>query len=168
MTREILMQYAEAKKEIKDLQKKIEWLEERIPQLEKRISDIEHGETVKDKVTGGYGGVQSYVIEGVPTTEYTRKKMELHIKKELLKNRKELLKSSEMELLLQTNEVERYIKGINDSHIRRIVRFRVVDSLTWNEVAMRMGGGNTADGIKKVFYRFFGQNESRPLCPEEI
>lgn len=155
VTRQMLTQYSDTRKEVKDIQDRIEKLEKRIPKLEKRISEIEDGETVKDKVYGGNGGLQGFVIEGVPLREYTDKKTELKIKRMLLSERKEMLGILELELLRQTNEIQRFINSIKDSHVRRIITLRVVDELSWNEVADRMGGMNTEDSVRKAFDRLF-------------
>lgn len=154
VTRQMLTQYSDTRKEVKEIQERIEKLENRIPKLEKRISEIEDGETVKDKVYGGNGGLQGFVVEGVPLREYTDKKTELKIKRMLLSERKEMLGILELELLRQTNEIQRFINSIKDSHVRRIITLRVVDELSWNEVADRMGGMNTEDSVRKAFERF--------------
>ena len=51
------------------------------------------------------------------------------------------------------NKVDAFIADINDSHMRRIIRLRFLDGLSWADVA-RMVGGNTEDSVKKMFYRF--------------
>lgn len=159
MKKEILMQYADTAKEVKEIRKKIDGLQKRIPRLEERLREIENGETVIDKVRGGSGGMQSFVIEGIPTKEYSDKKTELSIKRMLLKERKDMLEILELELLRQTNDVERYIRSVKDSQIRRIISLRVIESLSWNEVADEMGGGNTEDSVKKAFYRYVEKND---------
>ena len=154
MTRDVLDQYYDLKKEIKELRSKIERLEYKIPKLEKQISDIEAGETVMDKVRGGLGGIQSFTIEGIPVREYHDKQMELNIKRRLLIDRIEMLNTLELESLRMVNEVETFINDIQDSHTRRIIRLRIVEGMTWNEVADSIGGGNTEDSVKKTYYRY--------------
>ena len=96
---------------------------------------------------GGEGGLQPFKVEGFPYPEYSRKKT-------LLYARKATLSELELELLETLNEVESFISSIKDSHIRRIVSLRVVDGLSWNKVALKMGGGNTEDSVRKAFDRF--------------
>ena len=156
VTKEVLNQYYDLKREIKEIKGRIGGLEKKIVQLDERIRDIEAGETVKDKVRGGEGGLQSFTIEGIPTPEYNEKKMELRIKKMLLDERKNMLSILELDSLNQVNQIERFISGIRDSHTRRIVRLRVIDGMSWNEVADNVGGGNTEDSVKKVYYRYVG------------
>lgn len=140
VTKEILTQYADLQKECKEVREKIE-------KLERQIEKIERDGNVIDKVRGGDGGLQSFKIEGFPYPEYNRKKT-------LLYARKATLSELEMELLETLNEVEAFIASVKDSHMRRIISLRVVDGLSWNKVADRIGGGNTDDSVRKAFDRF--------------
>ena len=139
ISKEVLIQYSDLQQECKEVREKIE-------KLERQIAKIEADGAVVDKVRGGLGGLQSFKIEGFPYPEYSRKKT-------LLYARKATLSELEMELLETLNEVEEFIASISDSHIRRIVNLRVIDGLSWNEVARKIGG-NTEDSVKKAFYRF--------------
>lgn len=139
VSKEVLIQYADLQKECKEVREKIE-------KLEKQIDKIESEGNVIDKVTGGFGGLQSFKIEGFPCPEYSRKKT-------LLYARKATLSELEMELLETLNEVEEFIASVKDSHIRRIISLRVIDELSWNEVARKIGG-NTEDSVRKTFDRF--------------
>ena len=139
VSKEILIQYSDLQQECKEVREKIE-------KLERQIAKIEADGAVVDKVRGGLGGLQSFKIEGFPYPEYSRKKT-------LLYARKATLSELETELLETLNEVEEFIASISDSHIRRIVNLRVIDGLSWNEVARKIGG-NTEDSVKKAFYRF--------------
>ena len=140
VTKKILTQYADLQKECKEVRGKIE-------KLERQIEKIERDGNVIDKVRGGDGGLQSFKIEGFPYPEYSRKKT-------LLYARKATLSELEMELLETLNEVETFIASVKDSHMRRIISLRVVDGLSWNEVADHIGGGNTEDSIRMSFNRF--------------
>lgn len=143
VSKEILIQYSDLQQECKEVREKIE-------KLEKQIAKIESDGAVVDKVRGGDGGLQSFKIEGFPYPEYSRKKT-------LLYARKATLSELEMELLETLNDVEIFIASIKDSHIRRIVNLRVVDNLSWNKVADRIGGGNTEGSVKMAFQRFMGK-----------
>lgn len=140
VSKEILIQYSDLQQECKEVREKIE-------KLEKQIAKIESDGAVVDKVRGGEGGLHSFKIEGFPYPEYSRKKT-------LLYARKATLSELEMELLETLNDVEEFIASISDSHIRRIVNLRVVDNLSWNKVADRIGGGNTEGSVKMAFQRF--------------
>lgn len=157
ITKQILVQYRDLQQEIKEIEQSISKLKIEIPKLEQRLAEIEAGETVKDKVRGGAGGIQNFAIEGIPTREYAQRKNTLACKKLLLDRRKTTLECQNVKLLEIINEIEQFITTIEDSHIRRIVRLRFVDNLSWNQVAMRIGG-NTEDSVRMAFERFIKQN----------
>lgn len=140
MDKKILVQYTDMREEIKELRDKIERMEQQIEQMEK-------GGSVKDSVKGGDGGIQHFVVEGFPFAGYDKKV-------NLLKKRKLLLEIREIELLELLSKVEDFINSVSDSHMRRIINLKVIDDLTWQQVALRMGGGNTADGVRMTFNRF--------------
>ena len=56
-------------------------------------------------------------------------------------------------------KLERYISDIDDSFTRRIFAFRHVDGLSWEQVAARVGGSNTSDGVRKVHDRYLQKKE---------
>lgn len=158
MDKTILVQYEDLQKERREVQVKIEKLDSQIEKLEKRIYEIESGEIVQDKVYGGAGGTQGFVIRGVPTDEYGKKKIELSLKKQLLEHRKGILNILDLENARQILEIEEFINGISDCYIRRIVNLRVVEGLQWVDVAEKIGGNNTAEGTRQAFHRYFDKN----------
>ena len=155
VTKKVLKQYISLKNEVKETKEKIKSLEIQICQISKRLREIEvKKESVRDKVKGGMGGIQGFQIEGLPIREYQTKKPELMMKNILLNQRKSTLEILEYELLEKTNEIERFIMGIQDSQMRRIISLRFIENLSWNMVADRIGGNNTEDSIRKAFERF--------------
>lgn len=140
MTDKDLTQYLDLKKEIEEIESKIE-------KLESDILRIEDGECVVDSVAGGNGGKQHFKIEGIPFPEYRHKRTLLYSRKATL----ELLKE---DLLERTNEVEKFIASVSDSRIRRIINLRFLEDMSWNQVADRIGGGNTEDSVRKAYKRY--------------
>lgn len=146
LDKSILVQYADLQEEIKDIRC-------RIIKTEKQIQKINSEGTVIDSVKGTRkdGTIGSIRIEGFPYPEHRNKLTKLYLYKAQLSN-------AEEELLELTNGVEEYINSIEDSHIRRIVRYRVIDRMTWRKIAVNIGGKNTEDGVKKCFYRFIDKS----------
>lgn len=153
--REIVNQYFDLKMEFDNVQCKVRSLKKQIADIENRIYEIRQGEIVKDKVKGGLGGIQTFTIEGFPTREYEQKTKELQKKKILLENRQKVATELEIKIAEQIIEVEKFIASIKESHTRRIVELRVVEGLSWREVAEEIGGGNTENGVKKIYSRLF-------------
>lgn len=160
ISKNVLVQYQDLQKEAKETREKIEKLKKNIGNIEKRLSSIEAGETVKDKVYGGEGGIQGFVIEGVPIKEYQRRKTDLLTKNLLLNQRKSMLEILEFDILQKANEVEEFIASVEDSRMRRIINLRFIENLSWNKVADRIGGGNTEGSIKMAFQRFMEDKKS--------
>lgn len=48
----------------------------------------------------------------------------------------------------------KFADGIEDDHIRMIVRLRFLHTLTWKEVADVVGGRNSENSVKSACYRF--------------
>ena len=147
MTKEILIQYADVHQEVKDLRKRIE-------ETEKKIFALKRGGTVIDSVRGSRkdGTIGSIRIEGFPMAEYSKRE-------DSLKRYVQLLMEKETDLLELLTKSEEFIETIPDSHLRMIIRYRVVDDLTWRQVAQRIGGGNTEDGVRMAFNRYFEEKE---------
>lgn len=59
------------------------------------------------------------------------------------------------EIQLRRNEVLRWISSLEDSTARQIVMYRCVDLMSWRDIAMKLGGGNTEDSVRMIFNRLF-------------
>lgn len=144
MNKDILIQYC-------DLQQEISELQERKVKLEKQLKSFMDGGTVTDMVTGGVGGIQHFKIEGFPVVAYDRARNALQKNIQRIENKY-------TEMLELQNETEEYIESIKDSRMRRIVRMRFIDKLSWFKVACRVGGNATADSVRMEFNRFIEKN----------
>lgn len=146
MTKEILIQYQDLRKEVKELRKQIE-------SLEKAILRIEDERYVCDTVKGGYGGTQVFITSGFPWPEYSRKKTILYA-------RQSRLVAREAESLEMINAVEEFINNLNDARMRRLLRMKYIEELSWIQVANRMGGKHTEESCRKAVERFLSESES--------
>jgi hypothetical protein len=145
------------KEEIKDLRR-------RITETEKQIWKIAEEGTVKDTVSGGMGGIQHFVVEGMPVPELSRKRL-------LLNKRKAMLLEKENELLKLTMQVDEYIETIEKSELRIIFRLYFLDGLSYLKVADRMNQifpkrriKYTDENIRKKIQRYF---ENVQQCPDK-
>lgn len=143
MDKDILIQYSDLVEEVKDLRRRIEKLQDNIDKLE----------PVKDSVKGTRrdGTIGSITISGYPFPVYYRYKNQLE-------KREAALRKKEAELLELVNTVEEYITGINDSKMRRILRYRYIDNMSWTKIAFRMGKKYTADSCRMLHNRFFEES----------
>lgn len=142
MDKDILVQYTDLQEEIRDIRRRAE-------RAHGQMERLETEGTVLDAVKGTRqdGTFGSIRIEGFPYADYEKRRRSLQ---------SYLLKLAEMEekLLELTNQAEEYINSIEDSRMRRIVQYRILDGLSWYEVADRMGGKATSDSCRMYYERF--------------
>ena len=140
MNKDILTQYT-------DLLREHDEVKQRIARTEAELKKIIDEGEVTDVVSGGEGGIQHYKITGFPYPDYDKKRL-------LLRTRRITLLSLEAEIEETLNEVHQFITSIENSHDRRIITMRIIDKLTWRQIAQVMGGNNTEDSVRKWFERF--------------
>lgn len=61
----------------------------------------------------------------------------------------------EQEIIINT-----FILDIDDAQLRQIMYLRFIKRLSWQAVASRIGGGNTADGVRKRCNRYVRKTET--------
>ena len=61
----------------------------------------------------------------------------------------------------ERNRLERYIAGIPDSLTRQIFTLRFVNGLSWVQVALRIGGNTTPDGVRMTCKRYLENSEEK-------
>ncbi|MDS1004950.1 RNA polymerase subunit sigma-24 [Clostridium sporogenes] len=131
----------------KEQLKQLRYLKTEIEAIKKQIDNLECTMAI-DKVKGSSSHFpyvkRSFTIEGVDYEEYNRKTIRL--RKKLSRRISEL-----MDLVEETNE---FIEDIEDSLTRQIISLRYINGLTWEEVAANVGGGTTAESVRKVAERF--------------
>lgn len=138
------------KKELSQLR----YLNKEIELLKKQIEEAEYAmksHTVSDVVTGSNPvwpyQPRTFHIEGVAIPEYEKRVKRLRNK---LQRRLE-------ELMEKREELEEYIATVPDSMIRMILTLRYINGLSWQQVANHIGGGNTADSVRKMHDRFLAK-----------
>lgn len=134
MTKQILMDYIDACELIKET-------EEDIRKLRKQ-------EIVHDKVKGSNSEFpyqsMNFNIEGAVETYLDEK--HLGEETELLKKRKK--RAEEIKL-----EVETWMNTV-PARIQRIIRYKIFERDSWEQVAIRMGDNVTADSVRMEYYKF--------------
>ncbi len=145
MTKEILEQYIDLQAEAEDLRK-------RIRKTETQLRALEKGGTVIDSVKGTrrdgiYGSIK---IEGFPRVEYDAKCNKLYLYKLQLVN-------TEAEVQTMVDDIREFIGSLKNSRMRQIVRYRVEDGLSWEEVAEKIGERLTGESCRKQYERYFSK-----------
>ena len=146
MDRSVLFQLKDIHKEIWELEKRIQVHRKRLKKIDKQVSDVVKG-------TGRYGCYGNMRVHGHNDPNYIREKMELNQKLKQMESLKLMLLEKEV-------EAEKYIESIQESRLRRILRFRFEDEMTWQQVAKAMGGRCTADGCRMEYNRWIMETGS--------
>lgn len=146
INKDILSQYSDLQEEIKYLRKKIDGLQNEQAKMEgkKRHSSVQASTkdfpyTMHNVHMDGYVGLTNMSVH------YLNSAISTEIKK---------LESRYEKLLRVTNDVLDFIDSIEDSHMRLIVTYRIIENYSWGKVADAMGGGNTEGSVKMAFQRF--------------
>lgn len=150
MDKTILIEYADAKEEIKDLRRRIEKEERNLENLNKT--------TVTDSVACGKKGkkpLHTVKIQGRPTHM-------IELKEKYLKKNINLLRALEADLLEKQTQAEEYIQKIPKSELRIMLRLYFIDDLPYYKVAIEMNRlfpkrkvKYTDENVKKRIQRFF-------------
>ncbi len=59
------------------------------------------------------------------------------------------------------NQITRYITELEDSFMRQIITYRNIDMMKWRDIAQKIGGGNSEDGIRMAYNRFFEKEKTQ-------
>ena len=124
VTKETLTKYCDLVDYITETEVRIKRIKSDIERINKRLNAIENGEKVSDKVYGGEGGWQGFIIEGIPVPEHEQCKTALLTKRLRLKDEHAVLAEHKAMLDSQKVEVQRFLMNVKDPHIKRIISFR--------------------------------------------
>lgn len=72
---------------------------------------------------------------------------------------KAIIAAKQQQCIHERSRLERYIADIPDSLTRQIFTLRFINGLTWYQVAMHIGGGNTDDSVRKTCDRYLASQE---------
>ena len=137
MDKEILKQYIDACEQVKEAK-------EDILRLKKNRKKI-----VQDRVSGSAHEfpytAKSFHIEGL-SYPVVKDPDELDLREAILQER--LQRAEEIK-----RQVEAWMLTI-PQRMQRIIRYRVFEELSWNEVAIRMGRKATADSVRMEYTNF--------------
>ena len=118
-------------KDYRNLVKERDDYRERIKKAQDQLRELESIGTVKDKVTGGYGGIQSFVIEGFPDSLYSKKKQSLNAYIEKYKDR-------ERQIIDMLDRVDSFINGIKNARDRMVYKYFYLDGYSQLTIAHKL------------------------------
>lgn len=133
MNKEILKQYIDACELIKETQEDIRRLQQR---------GVVQNDSVKGSMTDFPYIQKTFHIQGVNIETEQQIEREKELLQQRLKQAKEL-----------KNEVESYLNTI-PLRMQRIIRYKIFEQMTWEQVARKMGRRSTGDSVRKEFEAF--------------
>lgn len=140
------------------MKNRIKILREKIIKIENEIAKLKEI-TARDVVSGGLGGVQHFVIEGVPNGIVKKKE-------KILQKRLKRLAAEELELLKVTGQAEEYIESMENMELKNMFELYYLRNMTWNQTAKQMNKmyrgkevPYTAENCRQKNSRFFKKNE---------
>ena len=76
----------------------------------------------------------------------------------MLSEQEELVTHMIRQSVIEYDRLIHYIANVGDPLMREILRLRFINGLPWLQVAASIGGGNTAEGVRKACYRFLDKS----------
>lgn len=133
--KENLIQLNDIIKEIDELRKKIKKLEPKAKQI---VSDSVQSTTLD------FPFKQTHIkIKGIDIAANNK-----------LEKYKAVLEDRYKKLIVIQTQAEEFINTLPTSRLRRIFTFRYIDQLSWNKVAVLIGGDATADSVRLEHDRY--------------
>lgn len=123
---------------------KIYYIDREIEMWKRQLSDLKNDSRIKAQNITGMPHANTNL-----TTDPTGKAVEK------IEEVEEILNRLLTELQEQKKKVYAYIATIQDSLMRQIVMYRCISLCSWQDVAMYVGGENTADAVRMKFNRHF-------------
>ncbi len=65
-----------------------------------------------------------------------------------------IIAARQIQCIHERARLERWISEIPDSLTRQIFTLRFAECMSWTEVSVHIGGGNTDEGVRKRVYRY--------------
>lgn len=124
-------------------------------EIKAEIADLEHrikkhkANIITQDVVSASAGAPSFA-----KTSVTIIGVDVKLDKKI-KTYQRLLINAQTRLTDVLIRLETEIQQIDDSFIRMLIRLKYIDNLTWEQIALKIGGGNRAESLKKRMIRYF-------------
>lgn len=128
------------KKELKELY----YLQREIASDRQRLSELEAAATAAASPTGG-------LPRGGTLSDKTAIACDIA-------DLKTIIEAKNAMCVAMYNKIMRFVAGIDDSLMRQIIMHRHLDMMTWRDIAQKIGGGNSADGLRMLYERFLDRS----------
>ena len=117
------------------------WLNREIEEQQRRLCELE---SLATSCTSR--------ITGMPNSKHLMDKLGAYAAE--IADLRGLLDLNIKKCFYELNRLNRYINTIEDSQLRMVLSLRYVNGLSWNQVALSIGGGNSVSGVRMMVDRF--------------
>ncbi len=120
------------------------WLNREIEEQQRRLDELE---CLATSCTSN--------ITGMPKSQGVIDKISKYVAE--IGDLKSLLDLNIKKCFYELNRINRYIESVEDSQMRMILSLRYVNGLSWQQIAVSIGG-NTSESVRKAHDRFLAKN----------
>lgn len=110
---------------------------------QERLNELQADIALSPKVLDGMPYSKTNAV-GSPTEQKAIKLAEV----------RKIVEGKMSEIQLAITDIEKYIASIDDSFIRQIIVYRCCRLMAWDDVAIALGNGYTADSVRQTYHRF--------------
>ena len=121
------------------------WLRQEIQRNKERLAQLEDAATnTAAKISGlpGCGGLSDKTALAAEIADL-----------------KAIIEAQQVQAIAEEARLTRYIDGVADSFMRQILKMRHIELYSWQEIASKIGGNNTEDGVRKAHDRFLKKSQ---------
>ncbi len=141
---------------LKDLLKNYHSIKRQIEELDEEIANIS-AQKVESSTTDVVKGSQNqfpYVYHNISLHGYIIDDKDAKLLEKKLFNIRVARKEALVRYCMLIKKAEDYLSSIDEADIREIFSLRYFKQLSWEQVAIKIGGGNCADGVRKKHDRY--------------
>lgn len=117
--------------------------------------EIERDQERLEKLRASASAPGAPNYDGMPKSPSFENRLERYIAE--IVDLEAIIQAKITQCLHERARLERYIAEIPDSLTRQIFQLRLINGLTWVQIAFSVGGGNTKEGVRKRVYRYLEQ-----------
>lgn len=120
--------------------------------------EIEADQRRLDELEQAAGTPSASNLTGMPRAPHSNESKVERLAAEIV-DLQAIIAARQIQCIHERARLERWISEIPDSLTRQIFHYRFVECLTWVQVALHVGGGNTEGGVKMICYRYLKTDE---------
>lgn len=124
-----------------------------LSQLYYLTREIDADQRRLEELSEAAGAPSSTNLSGMPRAPYSVDSKIERMVAEIV-DLQAIIAARQIQCVHERARLERWISEIPDSLTRQIFHYRFVECLNWVQVALRVGGGNTEDGVRQRVYRY--------------